>query len=310
MSRTCAPASDKIVSRYDATFAVADPVSRIAIGARRRSAARRRRARLRRRLRRLCARRARLQDRDDLQPARLRHRRQMGLGPWAGCRRASPTTCATCWRSRPRSGCIIAHGYSDMVTPYAVSRYVLDHLPQIGEGDARAAETLSRRPHVLYRCAVAQGLHAPTCGRCTHTLTTANDRRPHRAPHGGRRPRRVHSHPQDRHPRRLWPSKELLRARTSGTDSASSAGCWGRSTITNISNCWKGCATITTISIRRSIRTRGFSAAAITRPTTICSTSFVRSAQGREFHRGAPRGDRATRTAGAQSAGRGQGAAR
>src|SRR5262249_61212568 len=27
----------------------------------------------------------------------------------------------------------IAHGYSDMVTPYAVSQYVLDHLPPIGE---------------------------------------------------------------------------------------------------------------------------------------------------------------------------------
>ena len=27
---------------------------------------------------------------------------------------------------------LIAHGYSDMVTPYAVSRYMLDHLPQIG----------------------------------------------------------------------------------------------------------------------------------------------------------------------------------
>ena len=24
---------------------------------------------------------------------------------------------------------LIAHGYTDMVTPYAVSRYVLDHLP-------------------------------------------------------------------------------------------------------------------------------------------------------------------------------------
>src|SRR5258705_6094896 len=28
---------------------------------------------------------------------------------------------------------LVAHGYSDMVTPYAVSRYVLDHLPPIGD---------------------------------------------------------------------------------------------------------------------------------------------------------------------------------
>src|SRR5262249_55136351 len=28
---------------------------------------------------------------------------------------------------------MVAHGYSDMVTPYAATRYVLDHLPPIGE---------------------------------------------------------------------------------------------------------------------------------------------------------------------------------
>ena len=54
---------------------------------------------------------------------------------------------------------MIAHGYSDMVTPYAGSRYVLDHLPPIGGGRARRAQALSRRPHVLYRSAVAQRFH-------------------------------------------------------------------------------------------------------------------------------------------------------
>jgi carboxypeptidase C (cathepsin A) len=44
---------------------------------------------------------------------------------------------------------IIAHGYSDMVTPYAVSRYVLDHLPHIGEGD-RAQLKLYRGGHMFY----------------------------------------------------------------------------------------------------------------------------------------------------------------
>jgi len=30
---------------------------------------------------------------------------------------------------------VVAHGYSDLVTPYAVSRYVIDHLPEFGELD-------------------------------------------------------------------------------------------------------------------------------------------------------------------------------
>jgi len=44
---------------------------------------------------------------------------------------------------------LIAHGYSDMVTPYAASRYVLDHLPDIGE-PARAQLTLYRGGHMFY----------------------------------------------------------------------------------------------------------------------------------------------------------------
>jgi len=44
---------------------------------------------------------------------------------------------------------MIAHGYSDMVTPYAVSQYVLNHLPQIGEGD-RAELRCYRGGHMFY----------------------------------------------------------------------------------------------------------------------------------------------------------------
>jgi carboxypeptidase C (cathepsin A) len=44
---------------------------------------------------------------------------------------------------------LIAHGYSDMVTPYAGSRYVLDHLPPIGD-PARAALKLYRGGHMFY----------------------------------------------------------------------------------------------------------------------------------------------------------------
>jgi carboxypeptidase C (cathepsin A) len=44
---------------------------------------------------------------------------------------------------------LIAHGYSDMVTPYAVSRYVLDHLPPIGD-PSRAQLRLYRGGHMFY----------------------------------------------------------------------------------------------------------------------------------------------------------------
>jgi carboxypeptidase C (cathepsin A) len=42
---------------------------------------------------------------------------------------------------------VIAHGYSDMVTPYAVSRYVLDHLPPF---EGRATLKLYRGGHMFY----------------------------------------------------------------------------------------------------------------------------------------------------------------
>ena len=44
---------------------------------------------------------------------------------------------------------MIAHGYSDMVTPYAVSRYVLDHLPPSIE-EERAELRLYRGGHMFY----------------------------------------------------------------------------------------------------------------------------------------------------------------
>jgi carboxypeptidase C (cathepsin A) len=44
---------------------------------------------------------------------------------------------------------MIAHGYSDMVTPYAVSRYVLDHLPPV-DGEERTQLRLYRGGHMFY----------------------------------------------------------------------------------------------------------------------------------------------------------------
>jgi carboxypeptidase C (cathepsin A) len=44
---------------------------------------------------------------------------------------------------------LIAHGYSDMVTPYAMTRYVLDHIPPIGP-PGRMQLKLYRGGHMLY----------------------------------------------------------------------------------------------------------------------------------------------------------------
>jgi carboxypeptidase C (cathepsin A) len=44
---------------------------------------------------------------------------------------------------------MIAHGYSDMVTPYADSRYVLNHIPSSIDGE-RAALQLYRGGHMFY----------------------------------------------------------------------------------------------------------------------------------------------------------------
>jgi len=44
---------------------------------------------------------------------------------------------------------LVAHGYSDMVTPYAASRYVLDHLPPIGD-PWRTQLRIYRGGHMFY----------------------------------------------------------------------------------------------------------------------------------------------------------------
>ena len=44
---------------------------------------------------------------------------------------------------------LVTHGYSDMVTPYAVSRYVLDHLPP-NDDPSRAQLKLYRGGHMFY----------------------------------------------------------------------------------------------------------------------------------------------------------------
>jgi carboxypeptidase C (cathepsin A) len=44
---------------------------------------------------------------------------------------------------------LIAHGRSDLVTPFAVSRYVLDHMPDIGPR-GRAEFKVYKGGHMIY----------------------------------------------------------------------------------------------------------------------------------------------------------------
>jgi carboxypeptidase C (cathepsin A) len=48
----------------------------------------------------------------------------------------------------PTTKLMIAHGYSDMVTPYGVSRYIVDHLPPVAPG--RVTLSLYRGGHMFY----------------------------------------------------------------------------------------------------------------------------------------------------------------
>src|SRR5205085_11640971 len=44
---------------------------------------------------------------------------------------------------------LVAHGVSDLVIPYAISRYVLDHLPRLG-APGRVGLKLYRGGHMFY----------------------------------------------------------------------------------------------------------------------------------------------------------------
>lgn len=49
----------------------------------------------------------------------------------------------------PRFAVLVAHGRSDLVTPYGVTRYILDHLPPIGEA-GRTSLKLYKGGHMFY----------------------------------------------------------------------------------------------------------------------------------------------------------------
>ena len=56
----------------------------------------------------------------------------------------------------PKFRLMVAHGYSDTLTPYGFTRYVLDHLPPCARRGPRGSQALSWRPHVLYAPWLAQ----------------------------------------------------------------------------------------------------------------------------------------------------------
>jgi carboxypeptidase C (cathepsin A) len=76
-----------------------------------------------------------------------------GKWDWEGSGGHTPPSAAEDLRDllafTPSFRLMIAHGYSDMVTPYAVSGYVLNHLPASVEGE-RAELRLYRGGHMFY----------------------------------------------------------------------------------------------------------------------------------------------------------------
>jgi carboxypeptidase C (cathepsin A) len=75
-----------------------------------------------------------------------------GKWDWGGSGHAQPSAAddlRVLLALTPSFHLMIAHGYSDMVTPYAVTRYLLDHLPPL-EGEERAQLKLYRGGHMFY----------------------------------------------------------------------------------------------------------------------------------------------------------------
>ena len=63
----------------------------------------------------------------------------------------------------PKVGVLIAHGRSDLVTPYSVSRYLLDHLPPIGP-EGRTQLELYKGGHMFYFSPGARAAFASDVG--------------------------------------------------------------------------------------------------------------------------------------------------
>ena len=61
----------------------------------------------------------------------------------------------------PKLRVLVAHGFTDLVTPYFASQLLLNQLPGIRTRAARHASGLRRRPHVLFARQVARQRSAP-----------------------------------------------------------------------------------------------------------------------------------------------------
>lgn len=85
----------------------------------------------------------------------LLNRRVSGRWDWNGGRRhvGAADDLRQLLALNPGMGLLIAHGRSDLVTPYGISRYVVDHLPpgiNGGAGGDRARLTLYKGGHMFY----------------------------------------------------------------------------------------------------------------------------------------------------------------
>jgi carboxypeptidase C (cathepsin A) len=82
----------------------------------------------------------------------LLNREVSGKWEWGEGRRSQPSVTRDIRELlalNPGFRLLIAHGRSDLVTPYGVSRYVLDHIPSIGPPE-RAQLKIYKGGHMFY----------------------------------------------------------------------------------------------------------------------------------------------------------------
>ncbi len=75
--------------------------------------------------------------------------RAIGIGREAALQASTEDDLRVLLAYGPSFRLLIAHGYSDMITPYAMTRYILDHMPAL-DPPGRAQLKLYRGGHMLY----------------------------------------------------------------------------------------------------------------------------------------------------------------
>ncbi len=157
--------ADGVASAYDAAFLSPDPFPDSAADDDLDLGARRLHPGPRRAVRRPRARCARLQDHADLQPAEPQRSPGNGNGsPAASLLASIERDLRELLALNPDLDVLVAHGRGDIVSPYSVSRYLIDHLPPLGR-EERVALRLYKGGHMFcFDGIVPQRLHR-RCGR-------------------------------------------------------------------------------------------------------------------------------------------------